>query len=139
MFVCYSASAIGFAYCRPVLRLDGTHLKTKYKGILLAATGIDANGSLFPLASAVIDAENNDNWLWFIQLFHRIIEQHGATLLAPKAMTLVSDHQKELLEGVEIVFPDSPHGYCLRHLYENMYKEFKHPNENAENQQVKFV
>ena len=25
MFVCYSASAIGFGYCRPVLGLDGTH------------------------------------------------------------------------------------------------------------------
>ena len=48
MFVCYSASASGFSFCRPVLGLDGSHLKNKFQGILLCATGIDANSSLFP-------------------------------------------------------------------------------------------
>jgi len=43
------------------LGLDGAHLKAKYLGILLAATGVDANGALFPLAYAVVDAENDDN------------------------------------------------------------------------------
>ena len=127
MFVSYSASAIGFGYCQPVLGLDRAHLKTKYKGILLSATGVDANGSLFPLAAAVVDAENDKNWLWFVQLLCPIIQQHAPALLAPQAMTFVSDRQKGLLESVELVFPDSPHGYCLRHLYDNMYKEFKHP------------
>jgi len=62
MFVCYSALVISFGYCRSVLSLDGTHLKTKYKGVLLTATAVDANGSLFPVAGAVVDAENDDNW-----------------------------------------------------------------------------
>ena len=127
MFVCYAASAIGFGYCPPVLGLDGTHLKTKYRGILLAATATDANRSLFPLASAVVDAENDDNWFWFIQLLHRAIEQHAPQFLIPRALSFVSDRQKGLLEGVERVFPNSPHGYCLRHLHENMWKNFKHP------------
>lgn len=127
MFVCYAASAVGFGYCLPVLGLDGTHLKTKYRGILLAATGTDANGSLFPLASAVVDAENDNNWFWFIQLLHGVIEQHAPQFLVPQTLTFVSDRQKGLLEGVANVFPDSPHGYCLRHLYENMWKNFKHP------------
>jgi len=64
MFVCYSTSAIRFAYCYPVLELDEIHLKTKYKGILLAGTSIDTNGSLFPLASAVVNMEINNNWWW---------------------------------------------------------------------------
>jgi len=34
LFVCYSACATGFVYCRPVLGLDGTHLKHKYQGNL---------------------------------------------------------------------------------------------------------
>ena len=57
LFICYGACATGFAYCRPLLGLDGTHLKTKYQGIchaclwlivgiLLTAIGVDANGSL---------------------------------------------------------------------------------------------
>ena len=32
-FICYGASAKGFAFCCPVLGLDGTHLKGKYKGM----------------------------------------------------------------------------------------------------------
>src|SRR5438552_19117021 len=45
LFICYAASANGFGDCRPVLGLDGTHLKSKYLGILIAATGVDANGA----------------------------------------------------------------------------------------------
>ena len=56
-----------------------------------------------------------------------MIAQHAPAFLIPRHLIFVSDRQKGLLEGVELVFPGSPHGYCLRHLYENMYKEFKHP------------
>ena len=34
LFISFAASAMGFAYCRPVLGLDGTHLKHKYQGAL---------------------------------------------------------------------------------------------------------
>jgi len=34
LFICFAASAIGFAFCHPLLGLDGTHLKHKYQGIL---------------------------------------------------------------------------------------------------------
>ena len=51
MFISFAASALGFSYCRPVLGLDGTHLKHKYQGLntyslililgmLLAATAV---------------------------------------------------------------------------------------------------
>ena len=40
---------------------------------------------------------------------------------------MLSDRQKGLLESVERIFPNSPHGYCMRHLDENFYRKFKHP------------
>jgi transposase-like protein len=83
---------------------------------------------LFPLAYAVVNAENDDNWLWFIRQLHQIIEAHAATYLVPGVLTILSDRQKGLIEGVETVFPHSPHGYCLRHLWDNMHKEFKNKN-----------
>src|SRR5579859_90166 len=127
VFICYAASAKGFGDCRPVLGLDGAHLKGKYLGILLSATAVDAKGSLFPLAHAVVDAENDENWYWFAKLLFSVIQIHAATYLQPRFLSFVSDRQKGLLEAIELVFPGSPHGYCLRHLYENLHKQFKHP------------
>lgn len=126
LFISYEASAQGFASCRPLLGLDGTHLKSKYLGILLAATAVDTNGSLFPLASAVVDAENDENWLWFMHNLRTVIVDNAALHLHfPEKFVFLSDRQKGLIDGVEAVFLRSPHGYCLRHLGENMGKSFK--------------
>jgi hypothetical protein len=35
LFLCYDASAPGFASCRPLLGLDDNHLKNKYKDVCL--------------------------------------------------------------------------------------------------------
>ena len=48
--------------CKPLLELDGTHLTSKYGGILLAATATNAQGQLFPFAFAIVSVENDDNW-----------------------------------------------------------------------------
>ena len=126
LFICHGTSATGFTHCHPLLGLDGTHLKNKYCGILLAATATDANGQLFPLAYAVVDAENNSNWLWFLHLLHTIVESHASVfLLQPKRLVILSDRQKGLLDGVDSVFPNSAHGYCMKHLEENFHKQFK--------------
>ena len=61
---------MGFAYCHLVLDLDSTHLKGRYNGVLLAATFVDINGHLFLLTYAVVDAENDDNWAWFVKSLH---------------------------------------------------------------------
>ena len=33
LFICFGALAVGFAFCYPLLGLDGTHLKSKYRGV----------------------------------------------------------------------------------------------------------
>lgn len=43
LFVSFYASISGFNHCRPLLFVDGTFLKGKYKGVLLSATGKDGN------------------------------------------------------------------------------------------------
>src|SRR5216117_798705 len=93
-------------------------------GILLTATAIDANGCLFPLAHAIVDAENHDNWLWFLQLLLTVVQSHVLQSLLDKALVFLSDRQKGL-QAVELVFPSCPHGYCLKHLEQNFHKEFK--------------
>src|SRR5579859_2632336 len=93
-------------------------------GVRLAATAIDANGSLFPLAHAVVDAEN-DNWCWFLHLLLTVVQSYALQSLVDKALVFLSDRQKGLLEGVDLVFANCSHGYCLKHLEANLVKEFK--------------
>src|SRR5438045_678136 len=111
------------------LVFDRTHLKSKYKGILLAATATDANGQLFPLAYAIVSIENDDNWLWFLRLLREVVEANAPAFLSPEdqksRLVFLSDRQKGLLAGVERVFPNSPHGFCMEHLEENFHKQFK--------------
>ena len=66
MFVAYSASITGWKYCRPLIVVDGTFLKGKYKGTLFVACAKDGNNGIFPLAFGVGDWENNLSWEWFM-------------------------------------------------------------------------
>ncbi|XP_060967045.1 uncharacterized protein LOC133035197 [Cannabis sativa] len=69
IFICYNGVKQGFLVgCRPFFGLDGCHLKGPYKGILLSATGLDANLHFYPIAYAIVEAENTDSWKWFIHL-----------------------------------------------------------------------
>jgi hypothetical protein len=43
--------------CRPLICLDGYHLKTKYGGIMLIAVGIDPNDCIYPIAYGVVEVE----------------------------------------------------------------------------------
>ncbi|KAL0409302.1 UNVERIFIED_CONTAM: hypothetical protein Sradi_1864600 [Sesamum radiatum] len=53
-YVCLHALRMNFlAGCRPVLCVDGCHLKGPHGGVLLAAVGIDPNNNFFPLCYAV--------------------------------------------------------------------------------------
>ena len=42
--------------CRPVIGLDGCHIKGQHPGQILTAIGIDANNSLYLIAYAVVEA-----------------------------------------------------------------------------------
>jgi len=128
LFISFAASATGFTRCKPLLGLDGTHLRSKYGGILLAATALDARGRIFPYAIAVVNAENDENWDWFLRNVHNILEIHPpSNINTLEDLTFLSDRQKGLLEAVGTWFPGSPHGWCLRHLVENLKTKFKHP------------
>ncbi|OWM67290.1 uncharacterized protein LOC116208500 [Punica granatum] len=122
LFISFQASIYGFLNaCRPLLGLDRTYLKSKYLGTLLLATGFDGDGALFPLAFGVVDEENDDNWMWFLSELHNLLEINAENM--PR-LTILSDRQKGIVEGVEANFPTAFHGFCMRHLSESFRKEF---------------
>ena len=126
LFVSFQASIYGFLNaCRPLIGLDRTLLKSKYLGTLLFATGFDGDGALFPLAFGVVDEENDDNWMWFLSELHNLLEINTENM--PR-LTILSDRQKVIVEGVEANFPTAFHGFCMRHLSDSFRKEFNNPH-----------
>nr|XP_009778448.1 PREDICTED: uncharacterized protein LOC104227813 [Nicotiana sylvestris] len=61
-FVALCTSISGWEYCRPVVVVDGTFLKSAYRGIMLTTSTMDAAGTILPLAYVVVDSENNASW-----------------------------------------------------------------------------
>ncbi|XP_070674853.1 uncharacterized protein [Malus domestica] len=110
LFISYYSCIEGFRFCRPLLFLDGTFVKNNYKGTLLAATGKNGNQGFFPLAFAMVDHENEENWTWFMEQLSYMLTPQERTI------TFVSDRNKGLLESVTTVFPHSHHAFCLEHL-----------------------
>ncbi|KAH9715482.1 SWIM-type domain-containing protein [Citrus sinensis] len=73
-FVALGYSIKGFMqYIRPVIAVDGTHLKGLYRGSMFVATCLDGNNQLYPLAIGIMDSENNDAWEWFMMKLHGVI------------------------------------------------------------------
>ncbi|KAL0393117.1 UNVERIFIED_CONTAM: hypothetical protein Sradi_2534500 [Sesamum radiatum] len=54
-YMCFGALKARFrAGCRPIIGIDGCHLKGPHGGILLTVVGVDPNNNLFPIAYAVV-------------------------------------------------------------------------------------
>lgn len=119
LFVSFHASISGFQLgCRPLIFLDSTTLNSKYQGILLSATAADADDGIFPVAFGVVDAENEDNWTWFLRELKSAVSTSGQ-------LTFVSDFQNGLKRALADVFDKCYHSYCLRHLADKLNRDLK--------------
>lgn len=119
LFVSFHASISGFQQgCRPLLFLDSTPLNSKYQGVLLAAIAVDGDDAIFPVAFAVVDAETEDNWHWFLT-------ELKSALSTSQQITFVADCQNGLKKSLAEIFDKCYHSYCLRHLAEKLNKDLK--------------
>lgn len=68
LFWAFKPCIDGYKHCRSVISVDGTHLYGRYRHVLLIAATLDADNHVLPLAFAIVDAETNASWTWFLQL-----------------------------------------------------------------------
>ncbi|KAL6578553.1 hypothetical protein OROMI_008769 [Orobanche minor] len=108
-FMSLAASIRGFKACRPVIVVDGTHLKGKYNGIMFVAATKDANEQIFPLAFGFGAKECDESWIWFL-------EQCRRTFGSPENLLIVSDQHVSIKNALDVVYPGTPHGICTYHL-----------------------
>ncbi|KAL6199797.1 hypothetical protein ACLB2K_029579 [Fragaria x ananassa] len=102
MYICLGALKEGFKNgCRPILGLDGCHLKSPYGSQLLCAVGLDANNTTYVVAYAMVEVESKDSWIWFLRLLEKDLKITGEG----NGFTFISDKQKGLLPACELVFP----------------------------------
>ncbi|KAL7603764.1 hypothetical protein Lser_V15G16050 [Lactuca serriola] len=89
-FISLTACSKGLlAGCRPCIGLDACHLKGEFNGVLAAATSIDGNNGMFPVAYRVLEAENTKSWTWFLTSLQKAIG-------IPNGLVISSDMQKGL-------------------------------------------
>lgn len=90
MYICLEACKAGYKQgCRPIIGLDGCHLKGPYPVMILSAIAKDENNCIFLVAWAIVEVENTSSWTWFIELLLNDIGH-----LEGNGLTLMSDRQK---------------------------------------------
>lgn len=94
MFISYQAQRIGFRNgCRPFIGIDGTWLKSPFKGCLLTTVGLDAN-----------EGESDASWEWFLVNLKEFLD-----LPPTKPICIISDHGKSILKKVPTVWLQKHH------------------------------
>ena len=81
--------------CMPIIFVDGCHMKTKYKGVLLTVVGIDPNDCIFPLAMGWVEVECTSAWEWFLTTL-----RDDLNIINTSPFTIMSDKQKGLINAV---------------------------------------
>ncbi|KAL4581762.1 hypothetical protein LXL04_006290 [Taraxacum kok-saghyz] len=121
IYVCLGALKTGYmAGRREMLGVYGCFLKGPFPGQILIAVGLDSNNGIYPVAYAVVEAENTSSWTWFLECLGEDLN-----LDASCNYTFISDRQKGAIPAIAKVFPQAEHRWCLRHIHENMKLQWR--------------
>ncbi|XP_045801383.1 uncharacterized protein LOC123895190 [Trifolium pratense] len=116
----------GFAFCKPIVQVDGTWLYGKYKGTLLLAVAQDGNNHIFPVAFAIVEGETKEAWNFFLKNLRKYVTpQEGICVISDRHASIKSAYENPLNGWNN---PPTTHVYCIRHIGQNFVREIKQKN-----------
>jgi MULE transposase domain len=133
VFICPNIMNTSLRFVRPVMSLDATHLKSKYKGTLYAATVKTGLDEIYTVAFSIEKAnECYDGWHSF--LFHLnnacsilAMEHTMAAYNKHAYFTFISDRDKGLIQALKDIFPNNHSTQCSIHIQRNVQSKFGKP------------
>ncbi|KAK2648709.1 hypothetical protein Ddye_016198 [Dipteronia dyeriana] len=100
------ASLRGFQMCmRPVIVVDGTHLKGRFQGTMFVATTQDENEQMYPIAFGYGDSKNNLSWEWFLDCLKGALGHIDE-------LVFISDRHASIEAEISKVFLYATHTIC---------------------------
>ncbi|CAA7052370.1 unnamed protein product [Microthlaspi erraticum] len=90
----------------------------RYGGCLLSACTQDANFQIFTLAFGVVDSENDDSWIWFLNKLTTFVDDSID-------LVFVTDRHQSIYTGLATVYPQAHHVACTVHLWRNVRGSYK--------------
>ncbi|KAM3236190.1 hypothetical protein P3L10_016227 [Capsicum annuum] len=112
-FVSYDAWIQGFWNLRKGITIDGTFLRSRYNGVLLAAVAHDAKNHIFPVSFCKADKECDASYEFLFEQLRSCIED-------TKELCFVLDRHPSIPKMDSIFFTSAYFGCCIRHLGENI-------------------
>ena len=146
-FVMLEPLVRSFRHHLPLLTVDACHLTSSFKGVLMAATMMDAEHGTQLLAWGTSPTENANHWGWFFSLLRRGLlrdysRQDRETMAANggqvsssshrRRLTFFSDREKGIIQSLKEKFPESSHQYCMVHIEKNIKCQMGLTNEVRE-------
>ncbi|KAK8690943.1 hypothetical protein V6N13_074467 [Hibiscus sabdariffa] len=118
MYICLGACKNGYkSGCRPIISIDGCHLKGYFGGTFLVAIGVDANDNIYPIAYVVVEAESQSSWDWFMSLLAVDLEiesNHNVTFISDKQKMILEARDKPILTLMEMVRTKIMHKIAIK-------------------------
>ncbi|XP_052880468.1 uncharacterized protein LOC108462218 [Gossypium arboreum] len=109
-----------FAYCKPLVQIDGTFMYDRYTHRLLLAVAQDGSGRILPIAFAITPGESADHWdFFFSRLRMHVCPQPDICVISDRGTRILA-----VIERQGSLWHRTHHRYCLRHITSNYYRQY---------------
>ncbi|KAL0553530.1 hypothetical protein IC582_007428 [Cucumis melo] len=103
---------------KPVIVMDETFLKNKYRGQLIVSVCLDGNNQIYPLAFGAVDRETDDS-------IQSILEKLKGAIGKVPNLGFVIDQKTCFSKGISSVFPSAFHDLYIQYLTQNLHDKYK--------------